>query len=147
MAKEIERKFLVINDSFVKMAEKVLHIEQGYISHRPEGTVRVRIKADKGYITIKSKNEGASRDEWEYEIPVHDAKQMLDTVCEGNIIIKDRHIVSYGNHTWEIDVFHGKNEGLTVAEVELKNADENITLPPFIGEEVTGNAKYYNSNL
>ena len=147
MAKEIERKFLVINDSFVKMSEKVIHIEKGYISHRPEGTVRVRIKADKGYITIKSKNEGASRDEWEYEIPVHDAKQMLDTVCEGNIIIKDRHIVSYGNHTWEIDVFHGKNEGLTVAEVELKNADENITLPPFIGEEVTGNAKYYNSNL
>lgn len=147
MAKEIERKFLVINDSFVKMAEKVLHIEQGYISHRHEGTVRVRIKEDKGYITIKSKNEGASRDEWEYEIPVHDAKQMLDTVCEGNIIIKDRHIVSYGNHTWEIDIFHGKNEGLTVAEVELKNAYENIALPPFIGEEVTGNAKYYNSNL
>lgn len=147
MAKEIERKFLVINDSFVKMAEKVLYIEQGYISHRPEGTVRVRIKEDKGYITIKSKNEGASRDEWEYEIPIHDAKQMIDTVCEGNIIIKDRHIVSYGNHTWEIDVFHGNNEGLTVAEVELKNADENITLPPFIGEEVTGNAKYYNSNL
>lgn len=147
MAKEIERKFLVINDSFVTMAEKVIHIEQGYISHRPEGTVRVRIKAEKGYITVKSKNVGASRDEWEYEIPVLDAKDMLETVCEGNIIIKDRYIVFYDNRTWEIDVFHGNNEGLTVAEVELKNAEEIITLPPFAGEEVTGNAKYYNSNL
>ncbi len=147
MAKEIERKYLVTDDSFIGMAETVVHIEQGYISRRPEGTVRIRIKGDKSYVTIKSKNNGAVRNEWEYEIPMEDARQMLGTVCEGTIIIKDRHIVKYDGHTWEIDIFHGNHEGLILAEIELPTPETTYALPPFIGVEVTDDKKYYNSNL
>ena len=147
MAKEIERKYLVVDNSFVEMAQSVVHICQGYISRRPEGTVRIRIKGDKGFITIKGKNEGVTRDEWEYEIPLNDALQMLEKACEGSVIDKHRHIVEYDGYTWEVDVFHGSHEGLIIAEIELTSADEKFSLPPFIGQEVTGNSEYYNSNL
>lgn len=147
MAKEIERKFLVKDLSFMPMASEIIHICQGYISRRPEGTVRVRIKGKKGFITIKSKNAGARRDEWEYEIPLADAQEMLSNVCEGAIIDKHRYIIDFKGFIWEIDVFHGSHEGLIVAEIELSSTDTAFPLPPFIAEEVTGNPDYYNSNL
>ena len=147
MAKEIERKYLVKDLSFKSMTSDIIHICQGYISRRPEGTVRVRIKGNRGFITIKGKNAGVSRDEWEYEIPLADAEEMLTRVCEGTVIDKHRHIVEYHGFTWEIDVFHGSHEGLIIAEIELPSADTAFPLPPFIAEEVTGNPDYYNSNL
>ena len=147
MAKEIERKYLVKDLSFKSMTSDIIHICQGYISRRPEGTVRVRIKGNRGFITIKGKNAGVSRDEWEYEIPLADAEEMLTRVCEGTVIDKHRHIVDYHGFMWEIDVFHGSHEGLIIAEIELPSEDTAFPLPPFITEEVTGNPVYYNSNL
>lgn len=147
MAKEIERKFLVKDTSFIEQAELSYEIAQGYISRRPEGTVRIRVKGDRGYITVKGINSRSVRDEWEYEIPADDARSMIENVCEGNVIIKTRYIVRYKNHTWEVDVFHGMHKDLIVAEVELQSADETVMLPPFVGEEVTGDERYYNSSL
>ncbi|MDE5809616.1 MAG: CYTH domain-containing protein [Muribaculaceae bacterium] len=147
MAKEIERKFLVIDQSFMSMAGKVDRIEQGYVSLRPGGTVRVRIKNDRAYLTVKGLNKGAVRDEWEYEIPMTDAREMVDRVTEGIVIKKLRYNVEYAGRKWEVDVFEGVHQGLILAEVELESADTPIELPPFIGEEVTGNPQYYNSVL
>ena len=147
MAKEIERKFLVKDQSFMSMAGKVDRIEQGYVSLRPGGTVRVRIKNDRAYLTVKGLNKGAVRDEWEYEIPMTDAREMVDRVTEGIVIKKLRYNVDYQGRKWEVDVFEGVHQGLILAEVELESADAPIELPPFIGEEVTGNPQYYNSVL
>lgn len=122
-------------------------IRQAYISDRPEATVRVRVTDDRGYLTVKGKNHGASRDEWEYEIPAGDATDIAYRLCGGWAIDKERFLVPFGGFTWEIDVFHGRHEGLMLAEVELPAEDVAVTLPSFIGDEVTGDSRYYNSVL
>ncbi|MBQ9076738.1 MAG: CYTH domain-containing protein [Muribaculaceae bacterium] len=147
MAKEIERKFLVVNESYKLSASRIDDLKQGYISLQKESTVRIRIKNDSAFLTIKGMTMGMTRDEWEYAIPVDAAEEMLSKIACGRIIDKTRYIVPYGNHTWEIDEFHGYHEGLVVAEIELKAEDESFPLPPFIGKEVTGDAAYYNSTL
>jgi len=123
MALEIERKFIVNDDSFRQIAYKSISIRQGYLSRIPERTIRVRTIDDKGFLTIKGKNIGIVRNE------------------------KTRYLIKYDNLTWEVDEFHGARQGLIMAEVELSTKDTEITLPPFIGKEVTGNPEYYNSNL
>ncbi len=147
MALEIEKKFLVTGD-FMKESAKATRITQGYLSSVPERTVRVRIKGDKGYITIKGigSASGASRFEWEKEIPVAEVEQLL-AICEPGVIDKTRHLVSSGKHTFEVDVFHGDNDGLVLAEVELSSEDEAFVKPAWLGQEVTGDARYYNSML
>lgn len=147
MGKEIERKFLVTDRSYESMARSVDHLEQGYISLRPGGTVRVRIKNDRAFLTVKGLNAGAVRDEWEYEIPVTHAHEMLERVTEGTVIKKQRYNVDFADRRWEVDVFEGAYDGLVVAEVELESADADLVLPRFIGEEVTGDVKYYNSSM
>ena len=146
MGLEIERKFLVKNDSFKDIAISHSNIRQGYLSREPERTVRIRIKDDRGFITVKGKNSGAVRLEFEYEIPFADAEKMLG-LCSGKILDKTRYNVKFGGYLWEIDVFHGLDEPLTVAEIELPSADASFEIPDFIGEEVTGNPRYYNSML
>lgn len=147
MAKEIERKFLVINNLYESMAETCHHIVQGYVSLRKEGTVRVRILDDRAFITVKGVTRGIERDEWEYPVPVDDARQMLERVTEGAVIDKERFVVPYGGHVWEVDRFSGDCSGLVLAEVELGSPDQTVSLPPFIGAEVTGDPRYYNSSL
>lgn len=143
MAKEIERKFLVVNDSFLTLAHTVSHIKQAYLSVNPDATVRVRIRDSKAFITVKSRNKGISRDEWEYPIPVIDAEEMISKCAISPILIKDRYCVG----PWEIDRFHGALEGLTLAEIELPSEASEIDLPSFIGKEVSGDVRYYNSVL
>lgn len=147
MAQEIERKFLVKGE-FKNFAKKETRITQGYLSSVPERTVRVRIKGDKGFITIKGigSESGASRYEWEKEIPVEEVKELLK-ICEPGVIDKTRYLVGAGEHTYEVDEFYAENLGLTVAEVELNSEDENFVKPEWLGEEVTGDVKYYNSML
>lgn len=147
MAKEIERKFLVKNPTFRELSTTAIRIKQGYLSRLPEATVRVRIAGDKAFLTVKGKNDGAVRDEWEYSIPVADAEGMLERCAQGSVISKTRYIVPDGAYNWEVDEFHGSNEGLVVAEIELPHAEATFNRPDFIGEEVTGNPAYYNSNL
>jgi len=148
MAQEIERKFLVKSEEYKKQAEKATRITQGYLSSVPERTVRVRVKGEKGFITIKGigNESGASRYEWEKEIPVEEVKELLK-ICEPGIIDKTRYIVPVGNHKFEVDEFYGDNEGLVVAEVELGSEDEEFEKPSWLGEEVTGDVKYFNSML
>lgn len=147
MAQEIERKFLVAGE-FKSLAKKATRITQGYLSSVPERTVRVRIKGEKGFITIKGigSASGASRYEWEKEIPVAEVEELLK-ICEPGVIDKTRYLVEAGEHTYEVDEFYGDNEGLIVAEVELSSEDENFVKPEWLGEEVTGDVKYYNSML
>ncbi|TIC81346.1 CYTH domain-containing protein [Crenobacter intestini] len=147
MANEIERKFLVKGD-FRASVLKEQRITQGYLSSVPERTVRVRIKGDKGFITIKGigSASGASRYEWEKEIPVAEVEELLK-ICEPGVIDKIRHLVQAGAHTYEVDEFFGDNEGLIVAEVELSSEDEAFDKPEWLGEEVTGETRYYNSML
>lgn len=147
MAKEIERKYLVANDSYRSMAVKSIHITQAYLCRDPKSTVRIRIAGDRAFLTVKGRNEGAVRDEWEYIIPVTDAREMIERCASGTVIEKTRHIVDYGGFRWEIDEFGGCHAGLVVAEIELSSADVQFPLPPFAGEEVTGNPGYYNSSL
>lgn len=147
MAKEIERKFLVTDESYAEMACKSEKIAQGYISLHPKRTVRIRIKGDRAFLTVKGLNSGAVRDEWEYPVPESDAREMLAAVTEGTVIEKMRFYVDWKGHRWEIDRFEGTLSGLTIAEVELADADETVELPPFIGEEVTGDPRFYNSSL
>ena len=147
MAQEIERKFLVKGD-YKPFVKKSIRIVQGYLSSVPERTVRVRIKGDKGFLTVKGKgNEsGASRFEWEIEIDKKDVEDLLK-ICEPGVIDKTRNIVEVANHSYEVDEFYAENAGLTVAEVELASEDENFEKPDWLGEEVTGDSKYYNSML
>ncbi len=148
MAIEIERKFLVKNNGFKKESVKELRITQGYLSSVPERTVRVRIKGEKGFLTIKGmgNESGATRFEWEKEISVKETKELLK-ICEPGIIDKTRYNVKHGDHIFEVDEFYGDNEGLTVAEVELSSEDEKYDKPDWLGEEVTGDIKYFNSML
>ncbi len=147
MAQEIERKFLVAGD-FKAAATKSTRITQGYLSSVPERTVRVRVKGDKGYITIKGigNDAGSSRYEWEKEIPVAEVQELLK-ICEPGVIDKTRYLVPVGGHTYEVDEFYGENQGLVVAEVELAAEDEAFDKPAWLGKEVTGDVKYYNSML
>ena len=147
MPMEIERKFLVAGD-YKSFARKSLRITQGYISSIPERTVRVRIMGDKGFITIKgvASDGGVSRFEWEKEIPVSEAQDLLQ-ICEPGVIDKTRYLVEVGNHTYEVDEFYGDNDGLVVAEIELAAEDEAFVKPEWLGEEVTGDNRYYNSML
>ena len=147
MAKEIERKYLVINDSYKHMATNSIEISQGYLSRKIEATVRVRIANQTARLTIKGANSGIVRNEWEYEIPLNDAREMLSNCVSGRLIIKTRYIVPFAGYVWEVDNFHGDLEGLTIAEIELPDKDPTFSLPPFIGREVTGDPAYYNSNL
>ena len=148
MAQEIERKFLVKNTDFKKRAISSTPIVQAYISSHFERTVRVRIRGEKAFLTIKGKSNesGTSRFEWEKEIEIDDARELLK-ICEGGIIDKIRHVVNYGDHNYEVDVFNGDNQGLIIAEIELNSENEDFLKPSWLGEEVTGDKKYYNSEL
>jgi len=145
---EIERKFLVTSLAFKDEAFAKNEIAQGYLNSNPERTVRIRIKEQKGYITIKGmgNKSGASRLEWEKEIPLDEAKQLLQ-LYEKGAIEKTRYEVKSGIHTIEIDEFHGENKGLIMAEIELENENETIEKPSWLGKEVTGDKRYYNSYL
>jgi len=148
MALEIERKFLVLDDSYKHEAFSKSHIRQGYICSERGRTVRIRIRDEHAYITIKgpSLDGGLSRYEFEQEIPLADAEKLM-TLCEPGQIDKVRWLVKSGEHTFEVDEFFGDNEGLVMAEVELSSANEQPIIPHFIGEEVTGDRRYYNSQL
>lgn len=145
---EIERKFLVKNNSFKNEAFKKIHIKQGFLNSDKERTVRVRLTDSQGFLTVKglSGNNGLSRFEWEKEIRKTDAEALFE-LCEKGLIEKTRHLVEIGNHIFEIDEFFGDNEGLIIAEIELNHATELFKKPAWLGEEVTGNIKYYNSQL
>lgn len=148
MALEIERKFLVTSDAYKKESVKQTQIIQGYLSSAPERSVRVRIKGNKGYITIKGKSNdtGTSRYEWEKEILVSEAEELL-RICELGVIHKTRFEVNVGAFTFEVDEFYGDNQGLVVAEVELSDELDQFDKPEWVGEEVTGDVRYYNSML
>ena len=146
---EIERKFLVTGD-FKPLAVNSSHIAQGYIASGNGRTVRVRIRDDKGFLTIKgpSNQAGLARFEWEKEIPLDEAEALM-SICEPGIIEKTRWLVPAddGRHTWEVDVFEGDNEGLVMAEIELRSEDDTFKKPHFIGKEVTGDRRFYNSHM
>jgi len=146
MPQEIERKFLVEGDDWRALADGVLY-RQGYLSTVKERTVRVRTVGDQGFLTIKGVSVGATRAEFEYPIPVADANQMLDELCEQPIIEKARTRIPLGGVTWEVDEFFGVNQGLIVAEVELQFEDQRFDKPAWIGAEVTGDPRYFNANL
>lgn len=145
---EIERKFLVKNNNFITEATSQTRIVQGYLNSHPERTVRIRIKGNKGYITIKGKSNesGTSRLEWEKEIALEEAENLLQ-LCEEGIIDKIRYEVPKGKHCYEVDVFNDENEGLIVAEIELKNENEPFEKPDWLAEEVTQDQRYYNAYL
>ena len=147
MSLEIERKFLVCGD-YKSSAESSTHIIQGYINNEGGRTVRVRVRDDKGYLTIKgpSMDGGLSRFEWEKEIPVDEAMELMK-LCVSPVVDKRRYLVPAGRHTFEVDEFYGDNEGLTMAEVELGSPDEDFIRPSWLGKEVTGDHRYYNSHL
>jgi adenylate cyclase len=146
MGTEIERKFLVVGDAWRSLAEGT-HYRQGYLSSVKERTVRVRQAGDTGTLTIKGVPVGATRPEYEYEIPADEAHEMIDHLCETPIIEKNRYRIPHGDVTWEVDEFLGVNKGLVVAEVELDSEDQTFERPDWIGQEVTANPKYFNANL
>jgi adenylate cyclase len=146
MGIEIERKFLLAGEGWRGLGEAVL-LRQGYLSLDPARVVRVRIEGERAFLTIKGKSQGATRGEWEYPIPVPEAAELLDTLCQAPLIEKYRHRIAFGAHTWEIDEFLGANAGLVVAEIELSSETEAFDKPDWIGAEVTHDARYFNSNL
>jgi CYTH domain-containing protein len=145
---EIERKFLVHSLNFVDEASLSQKIAQGYLNSTPERTVRIRIKDDNGFITIKGKSDesGTTRFEWEKEIELFEAEALLK-LCETGVINKTRYIIKKRNHTFEVDIFEDENKGLIVAEIELSDANEIFEIPNWLGEEVTGDERYYNAYL
>ena len=145
---EIERKFLVLSSAYREKATSKERIVQGFLNTHPERTVRVRIKGDKGFMTVKGKSNtaGTSRFEWEKEISVEEVASLLP-FCEKGIIAKFRYEVAVGSHVFEVDEFEGDNEGLVVAEIELGSETESFKKPDWLGKEVTGEVKYYNSQL
>ncbi|ESA39038.1 adenylate cyclase [Leptolyngbya sp. Heron Island J] len=146
MAKEIERKFLVQGDAWRDLAEGRYYC-QGYVPTQGTPTVRVRIIGEQGYLTLKGPVKGISRSEFEYEIPVADAQTMLVELCQTPFIEKYRYRIQLEDWIWEVDEFLGDNQGLILAEVELTHAEQTVDLPAWIGKEVTGDPRYYNSNL
>ncbi|MEE4256789.1 MAG: CYTH domain-containing protein [Bacteroidales bacterium] len=145
MAQEIERKFLVISDDY-KTATEPVFIRQGFISTHKDHVVRVRIQGNKGFLALKGSGSGITRIEFEYEIPVEDAHQMLEAFCTPTIE-KFRYKLLSGKHAWEVDEFLKENSGLTMAEIELQSEDEDFLKPSWLGKEVTGDPRYYNANL
>jgi CYTH domain-containing protein len=145
---EIERKFLVLSDDFINESFAKKRIVQAYLNSNPERTVRVRIKEDKAFLTIKGKGNstGTTRLEWEKEIAVDDAEKLL-LICELGVIDKIRHEVKVGQHVFEVDVFAGENTGLLLAEIELQSEDEAFEKPIWLGKEVTNDERYYNAYL
>jgi CYTH domain-containing protein len=145
---EIERKFLVTSTEFLSESKKSSRIVQGYLNSNPERTVRIRIKGTQGFITIKGKgNEsGTTRFEWEKEIEVTEAEQLL-LLCEDGVIDKVRYEIPFGKHLYEVDVFEGDNKGLIIAEIELEDENESFEKPNWLGAEVTGDDRYYNASL
>jgi adenylate cyclase len=146
MAKEIERKFLLRSEAWRADAGAGTPYQQGYLSTDKARTVRVRLAGSRGFLTVKGPTAGATRDEFEYEIPEADARAMIERLCE-RLVVKTRHLVAHRGHTWEIDVFHGANEGLVVAEIELASEDEEFARPEWAGAEVTHDPRYFNANL
>ena len=147
MGVEIERKFLVVNDSWRGMASPGMRYRQGYLSTDPGNSVRVRVCGDKAWLNIKSPVVGITRREYEYRIPSADAHAILEELCVKPLIEKTRFIVEHDGLAWEIDVFEGDNAGLVVAELELDSAGDAFTLPAWAGEEVSGDGRYYNQRL
>lgn len=146
MGIEIEKKFLLTGNAWEKLAKGTTY-RQGYLSSQKERTVRVRIINDTGFLTIKGASVGATRMEYEYNIPIEDAKTLLDQLCEKPIIEKKRYKIEFGGFIWEVDEFFGENEGLVVAEIELESEHQEFEKPEWVGKEVTGDPRYYNSNL
>ena len=144
---EIERKFLVTDDSWRAAASPGMLYRQGYLSTNPSSSVRVRVCGDAAWLNIKSAVVGIARREYEYEIPAADAHEILEELCEKPLIEKTRFIVAHEGHDWEIDVFEGDNSGLVVAEIELEAADDEFELPSWAGEDVSGDIRYYNHRL
>ncbi|MEJ2622750.1 MAG: CYTH domain-containing protein [Candidatus Thiodiazotropha sp.] len=147
MALEIERKFLVINDKWKDSVVSEAVIKQGYLATTEQANVRVRVDGDVANINIKGRTEGISRREYEYPIPLDEAQELLDHLLSGAAIDKIRYKVRCGDHVWDLDLFHGANQGLVVAEIELSQEDEAFVMPDWAGEEVSGDARYYNANL
>ena len=146
MGKEIERKFLVKNHSYRDGASCKTY-RQGYISTHPARVIRVRTDGEKGYLAVKGPSHGAVRLEYEYEIPLSDAEDMLTMMCEKPLIEKRRYTVVFEGMTWEVDEFFGENQGLCIAEIELEQEDQSFPLPPWVDREVTHDPRYYNANL
>lgn len=147
MAIEIERKFLVTDDSWRAGAPRCERFRQGYLASDPGCSVRVRLEGEVGRLNIKSATLGIHRHEYEYAIPAADAAELLDTLCAKPLIEKTRYFVEHAGHTWEVDRFEGENAGLVVAEIELDHADEPFERPPWLGEEVSHDPRYYNVSL
>ena len=146
MGVEIERKFIVDNNKLPHLTNGYT-IKQGYIQTVDHTTVRVRIRDKEAFLTIKGKSKGATRLEFEYPVPLHDANDMINKLCQKSLIDKTRYLVDHEGHTWEVDIFEGKNKGLIVAEIELKSEDESFSLPGWVTKEVTDDIRYFNSNL
>ncbi len=147
MSVEIERKFLVEGDTWRSQVASESHIMQGYLASSPEVTVRVRVKGDQAFLTIKGESRGVARSEYEYPIPVVDAEEMLRDLAVLPPIDKVRHRIPLGGHVWELDVFAGENAGLVMAEIELSSEDEDFDLPDWAGQEVSDDQRYFNVNL
>lgn len=147
MGQEIERKFLVIDDAWKDCVVRRIHYRQGYLCGNPRTSIRVRVSDEAAHLNIKSATLGVRREEFEYPVPLPDAQRMLDVLCEGPLIEKTRYLVDHGGRIWEVDVFEGQNRGLVVAEVELSAEDEAFETPDWVGEEVSHDVRYYNTNL
>ena len=147
MASEIEHKFLVRDQRWREQVYRSIKMRQGYLVSDATRSVRVRIAADAAHLNIKSATLGVSRSEYEYPIPLEDAREILNTLCRQPLLEKTRHLVRYGDHVWEVDVFEGDNAGLIIAEVELTREGEDFARPPWLGEDVSHNIRYYSSYL
>lgn len=147
MGIEIERKFLIRDDRWRQQVERSTRMRQGYLTSDARCSVRVRVAGSQGFLNIKSGTLGIQRSEYEYAIPLTEAEEILDTLCEKPLLEKTRHFVHHGQHVWEIDEFAGENAGLIVAEVELRHPDEPLTCPDWLGEDVSHDIRYYNSQL
>jgi adenylate cyclase len=147
MGLEIERKFLVVSDAWRAQATGSVALEQGYLARSSDVSVRVRVHdGQSAFLTVKSGGQALARAEYEYEIPVPDARELL-ALCQPNVVVKRRHLVPAGDLTWEVDVFEGRHAGLVLAEIELDTADQTFELPDWVGEDVTGDERYYNAVL
>ncbi len=144
MATEIERKFLVASEAWRERADEGISIQQGYLCSEGDRTVRVRLTASSAKLTIKGPTRGIARQEFEYDIPGRDAREMLDTLCAGAPVAKTRYRIEHGDRVWEVDVFEGANAGLVLAEVELDSEDERLELPGWVGREVSDDPRYFN---
>ena len=144
MATEIERKFLILNDNWRKEADDGVHMIQGYMGSNEKSSIRIRVNGERANLNIKSKTIGIQRSEYDYDIPLDEAKEMLDALCDTPLIEKTRYHVMHDGHKWEIDVFAGDNEGLVVAELELSSPDEEFSMPDWAGKDVSEDPRYYN---